>query len=221
MSDVVIASIISACASLVVCLLGYSYADKKLLPFGANKAVLKEQLFKVYEPLNKAFNSEMVCSDICDTYKNVVLSNYSLISVKLYDFYVLLKRKSNDSIYLTREWYDIQEYISTNYNWIKKKLGYPYDEYAIDKRLLDSYEKKQNIKLASIFLTDLLLCLLAFVSIIKALTDPTSNEFLYICTAGISTGIIFAQISHYLQTAFQAKKKEANKKRRQENKNKI
>lgn len=224
MTDTIISSIIAAVASLIICLLGNAYADKKLLPLGTNKVILKEQLFKVYEPLAKAFDSDMPSYQRWDIFQSIVELNYSLIPPKIMGIYRQLKHIDKDEFFLHDDWVIFEKTITSNYNWAKKKLGYPYDPCQIDKKLLVSYEAKQSRQILAISLIDLSAFSFIFLSLIFVLNYSINNydnkyTNLIVIVGGISFGYLLVRFNGYLSSrSKQRQNKKVDKKRDQKKK---
>ncbi len=142
MSEGVIAALITALGGTVTYMLGAIYTDKKL-PMGMKKEVVRDQIFFVYEPIAVILESRTVLlnqTPLKETIQNIMEEHYSLISPNL----LCLFRSILATDVCLKEIFDLELMISSNYNWSKKKLGYPYDEKAIDPSLLFFYERRQS-----------------------------------------------------------------------------
>ena len=141
-SEGIIAALITALGGTVTYLLGAIYTEKKL-PMGMKKEVVRDQIFLVYEPIAIILESKTVLlnqTPLKEAIQNIMDYHYSLIPPNL--LHIFRSILATDEC--LEEIFDLELMLSSNYNWSKKKLGYPYDEKAIDPSLLFFYERRQN-----------------------------------------------------------------------------
>lgn len=143
MNPTIISTIITAIASLVTCVLGI-YAGKSDSRNPSIKKIREDQLFKVFSPLeqklslNSDYDPPLLISDI----KEAIENNFPLIPPVFLDEFVKISKIENPT---EADFEKIKLIISSFYNWLRKVLGYPYDEHEIYPYIIPAIERKLKV----------------------------------------------------------------------------
>ncbi len=143
MNPTIISTIITAIASLVTCVLGI-YAGKSDNRNPSIKKIREDQLFKVFSPLeqklslNSGYDPSLLISDI----KEAIENNFPLIPPVFLDEFVKISKIENPT---EADFEKIKSIISSFYNWLRKVLGYPYDEHEISPYIIPAIERKLKV----------------------------------------------------------------------------
>lgn len=146
MDPVIISALITAGSSALWFVIGLIKKDSVLLSirFKTNKEVLHEQLTYLYEPLIKVLDrSTETNQELIITATEIIDHHYYLIPNDLYSEFKIL---SSGCTLSNKQFAHFSAFIQSNYNWVKKTLGYPFDEALIDKKFLPQYQKHQSTK---------------------------------------------------------------------------
>lgn len=159
----IIKTIIPIAGSLFVWAVGFILKDVIKDNSKEKIKIYREQFEKIYLPLHKLIvTGDFKRNSVKNLMRSLYIQYYHLMCANLIDTYMkevdhfydreflylikdLLEEGSvsekNDDEYLPK----FRNLIECDYNWLRKKLCYPYDRYFINKKIC-SFEKNQRLK---------------------------------------------------------------------------
>lgn len=183
----IINTAITACTSLVTCLVGIQ-SGKQSSNSSSAKTIQEQQLKKIFLPIDSLFEFSNI-DDINDLFINIlsiIEEQYLLVPPDLYAaFKEISKSGSPDRACLEK----FKEINSAFFNVTKKLLGYPYDANAVHNMYMSNYQKNGNLRQV----ISILLCLISLVLI--AASGISDRNYIYALIStflSIVTCLIFA-----------------------------
>ena len=160
----IVSSLIASGTSLIVCFVGLFLGQRQ-----ANniKAIQREQLEKVFVPLDKLFFFSHSPKEILEAAYNILNDNYALIPVPLWKELHSLHSDLMAGRPVSYDLRKLQSLCSTYYEWTRKELGFPYNAARINPKFSPSHSKIQRaiaVFRGILFILLLALMLLAFIA---------------------------------------------------------
>lgn len=161
LSDSILVALISAISGIVAYLFSSLFGPDGPFQTTRNAKILEKQLFNVFEPLSKMYESddrfqtETVSKVLTETIEN----NYSLVPPSIIKLYRRRSSFLKNDLGTADIDLDLQRMAISNWNWAKKKLGYPYIQSDIFQEDIDCYQRLNQRKT---FVSDAISFILTF-----------------------------------------------------------
>lgn len=139
MDQDIISTLITAVASVFVGFLGIiagrkSQAEKAI----SEKTLLRALLFDIFTPLDRAFQNAASPNEILVLMERILNDCY--VEFPPFLLFELSRLKQKPDLE-NKDFIPVREFVATNFEWLRKRLGYPYNKRRIVKKWSPKYER--------------------------------------------------------------------------------